>query len=436
MGPAAKYKNLLLGLILLVMLLPLLQDILHFKKYVRPLDGAFKKEPDTSFTWAGWFSGTYQDKKEKFARDNFGFHDYYIRSINQVDYWLFKTAGTAYVIVGKDDYLYETAYLEAYNGSDFSGKYNIQRLLSKLKCAQLEMKKQNKLLLVVFAAGKASFYPEHIPSQYKRRVRQSNYSTFVHTAKELNLDHIDFNAWLLSKKHTSRYPLYPQLGIHWSNYASTIAFDSILKYIEHKCDVNLPDLSMKSIVVSDSLRDPDDDAVKSLNLWTPPVTFPMAYPECSISYDPAIHRKLRLLVISDSFWWHIYATELPAGIFSSARFWYYNKEAYPESYTKKTLVTEIDKAKFIREADVVLIMHSEANMSKFGGGITDDLYETYCAPGYARRKISRMKHAITSTPEWMLQVKRKAAERGISLDSMLTLDAIFTLQQVEKNKVR
>ena len=94
-------------------------------------------------------------------------------------------------------------------------------------------------------------------------------------------------------------------------------------------------------------------------------------------------------------------------------------------------VSQIDYASKIREADVILILHSESTLSKFGGGFVDMCYETYCHPGLLKEKIQRMKESIRATPEWFSQIVTKAAERNITTDSMLTIDALYTLEQLK-----
>ncbi len=44
-------------------------------------------------------------------------------------------------------------------------------------------------------------------------------------------------------------------------------------------------------------------------------------------------------------------------------------------------------------------------------------------------RIKNYKHQILNSTEWLEQVKEKAWDRGISLDSMLTLDAIYLIQK-------
>src|SRR5207253_3372882 len=131
-------------------------------------------------------------------------------------------------------------------------------------------------------------------------------------------------------KEKSKYPLYPQYGIHWSNYGAVKAFDSITSYIEHKLHVNLPDLRISSIKTPDTLQPADDDLITSMNLLWQPKTYKMAYPVFKVFYDSLVHKKLNSLVVADSYWWQIYGFGLHTNTFKANDFWYYNIGVYPD----------------------------------------------------------------------------------------------------------
>ena len=398
------------------------------------LNGAFNSEDDPSFSWQDWFKGNYQEQKDKYIKQNFGWSENYIRFNNQLEFDLFNKAHAKHVVIGKENYLYEIGYINSYYGKDFIGTEKINDYVKKLKQVQDSLEKQNKLIMVFLAPGKASFYPEYIPDSYKIKPLPSNYSCFAKSARELKLNIIDFNKYFTEQKNKSKYPLYPQFGIHWSAHASILAFDSILKSIEAKLKVDLPDLKINSVHFSDTLKFPDDDIIKGMNLLREPKTFRMVYADYKINYNKEQHKKINLLVVADSFWWYIYGTGLPNNTFASNRFWYYNEEMYPESSTEPTYVSQTDYYSEIREADVIIILQSESTLYKFGNGFVDMCYRTYCEPDKFKEQVQKMKGTIRATPPWFKTIQEKAEVRNITIDSMLTLDALFTLEQEKTNK--
>lgn len=425
-----RINKLVLAIVLATMLLPLGLSFLNISE--KPLNGSFFNEPDVSFSWQSWFSGDYQEQKDKFLSHHFGLHNTYVKINNQIEFSLFKKPHAKFVVIGKENYLYEMSYIDAYFGKDYKGQPWISDQVKKLKCVQDSMTHRNKLLCVVFAPGKASFYPEFIPEKFKRKNAHTNYGTFVSVAQQQNLNHIDFNQYFVTQRSKSSYPLYPQFGIHWSNYGALLAIDSVVRYAEKHLGYDLADVVHIKTEFSDSLRPPDDDVLKGMNLLIEPQTFPMAYSSYSVTYDSTKHRKPNLLVIADSFWWYIYSTGIPGSVFSENRFWYYNEEMYPESFTGPYYVNAVNYYERIRHADIILILYSESNLYKFGNGFADMCYEAYCKKDPKKEELQKIKGDIRASPEWYSQIVKKAQENNIPVDSMLTRDALFIMERAKK----
>jgi len=125
----------------------------------------------------------------------------------------------------------------------------------------------------------------------------------------------------------------------------------------------------------------------------------------------------------------LYGTGLPDKIFDESRFWYYNEEMYPESFNGSYQVRESFYQERIRSADLILILHSEATLYKFGNGFVDMCYESICRPNPEKEKIQEMKGKIRATGNWYQDVVKKAADRDISTDSMLEVDARYMLKK-------
>src|ERR1041384_6099092 len=116
-------KAILIGVTIFLLLPMLLSFIVRPK--ATTLHGAFYVAPDADFTFHWWFSRQFQDQKEKFLRHAFPFHDEIVRINNQLDYDLFKKARVRYVVPGKNEFLFEEAYINAYYGKDFVGEEKI-----------------------------------------------------------------------------------------------------------------------------------------------------------------------------------------------------------------------------------------------------------------------------------------------------------------------
>jgi hypothetical protein len=373
-------RSMLFAGVLVFLFLPLLQKYLHIKEEYKPLRGSYTTATDTALTAERWFSGVYSEVKERWLQENFGLHDYYIRLNNQINWTFFRKPQIVYVVTGKDDYMFETGYIISYFGRNFVGADSVDRVVSKLKKVQDTLSRINKLIIPVFALGKATFYPDKIPEAYKSPPGVSNYLYIRERLRHDGVDHIDFNRYYSGLRHRSAVPLYPQFGIHWSSYTALSAFDSIVRYAEYKLHKDLPDMRVTGFEMTGALRDSDYDLGDALNLLWNPKTFPMGYPRYTVVNDSTRHRKLNLLVIGDSFWFQIYNTGLQRQVFND-RFWFYNEQMFPESDTSPLFVSQVNFEDYVRAADVILILHAEGTLHRFGAGFIHSCYRMYYPTG-------------------------------------------------------
>ena len=147
-------NRLVLPAVLLFLFLPLIQNTIHFKKWIKPLKGAYVQVKDTSFNWKDWFTEDYQQQKNKYLNQNFGLRNYCVFLNNQLDFSLFKKVNTDHVVVGKSNVLFEDSYINAYNGVNFSGEEKLKSHIEKLKKAQELLKNNNVDLEIIFLPRK------------------------------------------------------------------------------------------------------------------------------------------------------------------------------------------------------------------------------------------------------------------------------------------
>lgn len=425
-------KALFIG-IMLFLFIPLLQSTFKVKKNIRPLNGAFAKAEDTAFGGPAWFSGRYQALKNEYLKQNFGFRNSYVRLNNQLDFTLFKKINTEHVIAGKADVYFEENYIDAYYGNNFVGKENLDRLAGKLKQAQDILRSYNIALEILFLPGKASFYPEYIPEERVQEKKPRNYDYLVGAANAKQLDFIDFNAWFRQLKGSTVHDLYPAGGIHWSNYGALLAYDSLLKHIEQRTPVSLRSPKIEKIEFSDKLRDPDNDIVEALNLIRNPPMLSMPYAQYRWTERPGVTRPAALF-IGDSYFWNWYHQGLVNNTFTDARFWYYCQTIYPDTLPERE-VKGIDFRKEVEKNKVVVLMATETNIHDIGWGFADKVIQSFPPKGPvtsvaeddARRRIyiSYFSEEIRKTPAWLASVEQKAKEKGISAEAMIALDAAY-----------
>jgi hypothetical protein len=412
----------------------LLQAEFNFIKRGK-LKGDFKQAEEPRFTIKNWFSGDYQKKAEDYLNSSFGFRNFYVRLNNQIAFNLFNVAKANGVIIGKNNYLFEENYLKAYNGTDFIGKDKIIHRFDRLKFLSDTLRKLNKSLILVFAAGKGSYYPEYFPDRYHIRKGPTNYDYHIRFAKALELNYIDFNRYFIDLKYKSKYPLFARYGIHWSMYGMCIAGYSMIRYIEQLRNIKMPRFYWDTINIKKDC-DIDYDIAEGMNLLFRFKRSDMAYPRAKVEKDTSKTRP-SVLVIGDSYYFGLFNAGI-SNAFSNKQFWFYNTNVYPESSTKLTKVDIALEKEGIEKADVIIILATEANLARFGWGFIEDackLFRGYKVPEKSeyQKKIQKLRDQIQGNAEWMIQIEQKAKDRSISVDSMITLDAIWVIDQ-EKNK--
>ena len=229
-----KFSNILKKFLLIgvfaILFLPMIQNTITLRKSF-PLKGDVILPANVEFSEDAWFLGDFQQKKEEYLNSMFGFRSLFVKAHNQIAYSFFDKVNAQGVVIGKENYLYEESYLNAYTGKDFLGEDSIAHTINRLKFISDTLNKLGKQLIVVFAAGKASFYPEFIPNIYldsSSNLEKTNYHAFVNLSNKYKLNYIDFNEYLIKNKSTSPHKLYAKSGIHWSQYASVRCADSAI----------------------------------------------------------------------------------------------------------------------------------------------------------------------------------------------------------------
>jgi hypothetical protein len=352
-------------------MLPMIQLKTYFFE-LEPLRGAIEKTEPVPLNAANWFSGKYQETKEKIYGEQFGFRSAFIRINNQIDYDCFSKINAQYVIVGKNNYLYEETYINALYGRDFVGEDSIRIRLTKLKFVQDELKKRNKTLLVVLAPSKASYFPEYIPDNLKSQKTPTNRRYFTDYLKELEIHTIDFNDYFVKQKKETKYPLFGQYGVHWSTYGAALATDSIIRFLEKERKIDMPNLYWNKVEWSYPSSD-DQDLLAGMNLLKKYQTFSMAYPKLLFTKGKT---KPGMIMIADSFYWLIYGFRMNK-VFSKDDFWYYNHDVF--SYNRKgfTTTSALNLKDEINNHDVFVIMCTDANLPRFGWGAVEQFYDYF-----------------------------------------------------------
>ena len=359
--------------------------------------------------------------------DSVGLKSDFVRLYNQVDYSLFSLPHTSAAVIGKKGYLFEDYSIQAYLGRDFMGKYYIEQKVDKVRFLQdFLWNEKHILLLVVFAPGKGFYCPEYIPDRYlNQRTGNTNYDYYVEQCSKKGVTFIDFNRWLISLKDTSRYALYSKTGIHWSGYGAFLCADSLLKYLESKMDRPLTHFVVDAVEISKKAKKGEDDIEKTMNLiWGIPSPC-FANPRVHFTCDTS-RPKPRGLFVGDSYFWVMNYEDVFARSFSKLSFWYYNRTVFPEQNWKPTTTENITYQDSILKQNVIILMQTNAGNGDLGYGWVDRAYD-YFYPGQTPEKT--LEAQMNNKPDWLASIKKEAEDRGIPVDAMIRINALYLTNQ-------
>jgi len=429
-----KLHTFLFALVLAAMFIPLWQMVRPFVEE-GPLFGAITPAASDSLSIKSWLKGTYQENTNKYINEQFGFRNTAVRFHNQIAYELFRKAKANGVIIGKEDYLYEIKYINAFRGAEEVSAAKVDSNLVMLKALQTKLKEKGVELVVVMNPGKASFYPEYIPDEFPILSNRSYYSEYQKGLERQGIQHIDFGKWFREMKEKTPAPLFPKTGIHWSQYGATLAADSLVNYCKKLLGKNMNDFSWNKsdLPLSMTMESVDDDIGMGMNLLIPIQQIPMAYPRVSVNQKYSVDFgekgiQPEVIVISDSYFFNLMQLPWAPDIFQSLNFYFYNEQLHERPEGTMTYFVPLSQMKDIEKSNVVFIIATECNMDKIGWGFISNAYD-YFVLGKNIDSLSlhveKFKKIIQADENWLKSVQKKANEQGVSLDTMIVRDARY-----------
>ncbi len=475
-----KLKTAIFILLLLILLAPVVQQKTGIFK-INGLRGQADAATYPKFSVRTWFTDEFQVQFNKATEENVGFRPVLIRLKNQLEYAVCHKANASGVVVGKNRYLYESDYIRSYTGRDYLGDYFWNQKFTRLKQVHDTLAKLGVKIAIVLEPGKASYHPENIPARFlKFKSDQSNYQAIIDESRQKGIPLLDLNRVFQDKKSTAEYPLFPKGGIHWSTGGMVLAMDTLLEFIDKTLQLPVANLVVDEIGMTDSLRDTDGDVVDIMNLMVAPKHPKMGYPVFHLVERDTLPNP-KVLAISDSYYFNVLGSKIPAKAFANEAFWYYNQSIYPDTWSAPKDTGSINVPQTVESMDLVLIMVTERFYHRFDWELTDVLYRHYF-PGRAGEyrydfmrgiirnyvwfddiqqqadyseipmeeklaanadylfwlddqagkiphDIGYFRMNILKDPAWMKQIREKAIINNISVDEQLTKDAIYMLEQ-------
>lgn len=353
-----------------ILWIPFLLEKSHFIEE-KKLEGWFEI-PDSTFKLndTSWFDVVYQEKYEKWYNFNMGLHTTGVRLSNQIDYWTLQQKQN--VIIGKNNELMGQDYIYSYLGRDFVGQDSIEKECIRIRQLQATLKKHGIDFFIVIAPNKTRIYNQHIPDFYHPENRKpGNYESYVEGFKKFGINQLNVQSWFEHAKDTSRYPLFTNLGVHWSIYGGMRFTDSLLRYTANLSGRKLNHLKLSFVRQTDTADATDNDLEKTMNLlFTIKPNKKFAYIEREPIIDSTNERP-RLLAVGDSYWWTVMNFGVPRIFFAdSSAYFYYNSTAF-FNFGQDHPVAEVNPKHIVLSSDIILLIYTEPNLKHSWNGFVE-----------------------------------------------------------------
>lgn len=359
----------------LLLLAPMLQNFVLKIKHPQPR-GYYQKVEAPKLSTESFFNESFQKGLNAYAKQNFGFRNYYIRTSNELAYRAFNLAKANGVFIGKDNYLYAGGYIDVYLGKDNKPEAHIVAVVDSLKEIRAYLNERGKELLFIQAPGKGHFYPENLPNKFKvERSLPNNYHMFRGALDSSGIPYFDTQAWFIQAKDTAEHLWYPQTGIHWSNYAQHLVFDSLARMLEDIYDHGFAEMQITGINKTKNAKFADSDIEDAMNLLFDIDNKELTYPQTK--YKEGV--KVSAAVIADSFFWGPWGEGIAQNYFEPLQFWYYHKEFRTYGNPKMRKREEFDLAAEIEDLDLLIILATDAQLYRVPWGFSKDFFETLMA---------------------------------------------------------
>ena len=399
---------------MMLFLLPVVQKVKPFVE-VQPLKGVYVHTEKPQFSFSSFVKGEWQKNADRYIKEHFGFHEHFIRLYNQCLWAIWhRPADPSPVLVGKDDYLFEPSFVNEYYTGCFNEFYPdsiplcerpqiFRRRMSRLAKLQAILEEQGTHLFLALLPGKERIYPQYLPNP---RPRTGNHTSGtqpraydLYRNSRYDFRRIDLCHCFDSLNGHTPYLLFTKTSTHWSNIASTYAFDSVMRYMQtfgppiHPVTLGTPYYA--------PTREPDNDLYHLLNIMTPVPADSNLYVDVTLTGTPP-SRNPSLVVIGDSFFWNILYNFPIQELFSDFRYWYYFSTIYYDPTHDK--VAAIDLVDELLRTDYVMLSYCTVQLYDCGNGFINRALLELC---YDPDEIQAVRDSIAADTTSTLTIDQR-----------------------------
>lgn len=344
------------------------------------LSGVSEEVSMQEFNLQNIMDGSFQSSLNTWVENNFSGRSMLIKLRSQLRYSLLSESPNSNVLVGKDKYLFETAYIEHELSISTVDEAEMDSTISKLEKLQLLLNEHGKELYLFISPSKAYFCKDKIPDYYFALAgdRENDYILFTRKLADSDIRFFDAHEFIENYDGQElKAPRFYSTGIHWSSSWGYSAAKAFAEYISENSKWELSTLELTE-TQSDEPYWPDADLYDSLNLLADPVG--IQYYSASLSIIEEKDRP-NVFLRGGSFMGQSLNGLIYAGVFNKNMHLennYYFTDVYSSTgaLSSYTAYAEVEVLReYISESDILILEVNENNVGGLAFGFVDFLLE-------------------------------------------------------------
>lgn len=299
-----------IGLFFAASLLPMLQCATGFVQE-KKLRGFVMPKPLQVPNLAQIVDGSFQKKAELWFLRRHGFWGHLVRLDNQLNFAVFKQISASYkasLKLGNDGWLFQTLYLDSFNGSSQhpNGVLNARAL--QLKRLQDLLAERGIGFLLLISTNKIAVHPEIVPSQFYASYREKRANTYQRMTPLLDaykVHYFDTQKYFVELSKNSSIKYFTPSGSHWNDVGACLVSREIVSRMEDSLGKELITFSCEPLKFREKPRSTDLDLLYIANLWDNSFYNQLTPYPTTESVQPKELYRPKVLFVGTSFVWSI-----------------------------------------------------------------------------------------------------------------------------------
>lgn len=328
----------------------------------------------------GLLDGTVQENLGTYYAENLPGRGLMIKLRNQMIYSLYHKSPNKNIVIGKNGTLFEKEYVLKYEKvyPPATPEYT-KDLCDKLTILRDKLEAHGKELYIFITPTKVRYYEEDIPDIYHVATtfahKTGNYEIFKQTLEDYDLKVFDSIPFVDEYAKTAKLPLFYKTGTHWSWVTGMEVACGLNQFLDENSRFDFPAATVEYEPI-DAPVHPDADIFNTLNIFTKP--YDSYYSAELVTKElPLPEPRPNLFCRGGSFMGQTIRYLIDYDRFQS------------DTYIQNTMVqrnhftttdtfsdySEIDLAKELSLADMVILEVNEAHIPDMSFGLIDYLAE-------------------------------------------------------------